>query len=478
MHEALWIIAAPEVILAAGGVCLLLAEALLKLPSKSIGVLVLAVYLIAGLCLLPFAATEGVIWDGLYTWDRFAVSGKAFFLLVGMLVTYLSLEGEENIPAARAEFYVLPLFCTAGMALLCSVRDLVLLFVGLELVTVTLVILVAYRRTDAASLEAGVKFLIVGGLATAFLVMGIAYLFGATGSTQFDGILRAVESEGVGPAALLGLAFLLVGLGFKAAAVPFHIWAPDVYQGAPTPITAYLSVGSKAAGFVVLIRVLLLPFWNAGLRSHWVPLVSLLAALSVILGNLAALPQRNIKRLLGYSSISHAGFLLLGMASHSFLGLVSMLYYLSAYLVATFTAFLVLVLLEQEKPGDSISNLSGLAQRSPLLAWSMALAMVSLAGIPPLMGFLGKLLVFFAAWQSGLHLLVIIGVVAAATGIYYYVAVIRAMFWCDPLQHGPVVLHPATRTLLLALNLASVLFGFYAKPILTLAAGAVSSIGG
>ncbi len=478
MHEGLWIIAAPEVILAAGGVLLLLVESVVKLQSRAVGVLVLGVHLIAGLCLLPFARTGAVLWDGIYTWDRFAVSGKAFFLLVGMLVTYLSLEGEQKIPTARAEFYILPLFCTAGMALLCSVRDFVLLFVALELVTVTLFVLVAYRRTDASSLEAGAKYLIVGGLATAFLVMGIAYLFGATGSTQFDGVARSAESEGVGPVLLLGLAFLLVGLGFKAAAVPFHIWAPDVYQGAPTPITAYLSVGSKAAGFVVLLRVLLLPFWNSAFQSHWVPLIGLLGALSVLLGNLAALPQRNLKRLLGYSSISHAGFLLLGLASHSFLGFASMLYYLLAYLVATFTAFLVLVLLEQEKAGETISDLSGLAQRSPLLAWSMALAMVSLAGIPPLMGFFGKLLVFFAAWQSGLHLLVMIGVAAAAAGIYYYIAVVRAMFWSEPVQHGPIALHPATRTLLVALNVGSILFGFYAKPILALAAGAVAGIGG
>ncbi|WP_246189487.1 NADH-quinone oxidoreductase subunit N [Methylacidimicrobium cyclopophantes] len=471
-------IAAPEVILVAGGVFLLLAESLAKLESKAVGVLVLAVHLIAGLCLLPFITTRAVIWDGLYTWDRFAVSGKAFFLVVGMLVTYLSLEGEAKVPAARAEFYILPLFCTAGMALLCSVRDFVLLFVALELVTVTLFVLVAYRRSDPASLEAGAKYLIVGGLATAFLVMGIAYIFGATGSTQFDAVAGFAESEGVGPVLLFGLAFLLVGLGFKAAAVPFHIWAPDVYQGAPTPITAYLSVGSKAAGFVVLLRVFLLPFWNTDFQRHWVPLVALLAALSVVLGNLAALPQRNIKRLLGYSSISHAGFLLIGVASHSFLGFASVLYYLMAYLAATFTAFLVLVLLEREKGGETIADLSGLAQRSPLLAWSMALAMVSLAGIPPLMGFFGKLLVFLAAWESGLHFLVIVGVAAAAAGIYYYVMVVRAMFWSDPVHQGPIAVHPATRGLLLALNVGSILFGFYVKPILALAAGAVVGSGG
>ncbi|VVM08032.1 NADH-quinone oxidoreductase subunit N [Methylacidimicrobium tartarophylax] len=478
MQEGLWIIGAPEVTLAVGGVLLLLAESVTKLQPRAVGVLVLGVYLIAGLCLLPFAMSGAVLWGGIYTWDRFAVSGKAFFLLTGMLVTYLSLEGEGEVPAARAEFYILPLFCTAGMALLCSVRDFVLLFVALELVTVTLLVLVAYRRSDTASLEAGAKYLIVGGLATAFLVMGIAYLFGATGSTQFDGVARYAEKEGVGPVLILGLAFLLVGLGFKAAAVPFHIWAPDVYQGAPTPITAYLSVGSKAAGFVVLLRVLLLPFWNTDFQRHWVPLIVLMAAFSVVLGNLAALPQRNMKRLLGYSSISHAGFLLIGLASHSFLGFASMLYYLLAYLVATFTAFLVLVLLEREKEGKTITDLSGLVQRSPLLAWSMALAMISLAGLPPLMGFFGKLLVFLAAWESGFHALVMIGVAAAAAGIYYYISVVRAMFWSDPVHQAPIVVHPATQGLLMALNVGSVLFGFYAKPILALAAGAVSGIGG
>jgi len=473
--NALFVLCSPECFLTLSALFLLLWQAIAKPNYKSVGILVLASYLISGVLLLPFVDNQGIYWNGLYVWDKMAVLWKVFFLITGFLVTYLSLESNSLITKGRAEFYILPLLTTAGMALLASVRDFILLFVGLEIVTVSFYILVAFQKEFPSALEAGVKYLVIGALASSFLVMGIAFVFGITGSTQFDEVARFAQNNPVSTPLVLGLIFVLVGLGFKASAVPFHVWTPDVYQGASTPITSYLAVGSKAAGFVVLLRVLNLPFYDQSFQKHWIPLIVLMALLSVILGNLAAIPQRNIKRMLGYSSISHGGFLLMGLSAHNTIGCAAVIYYFFAYLVAIFAAFLVVILLEKNQPsGISIKDFNGLYQKNGLLAWSMAFAMISLAGLPPLMGFFGKLMVFLAAWESGQHLLVIVGALCAAAGLYYYIGVVRAMFWAEPETVQRIVLSPATKVLLWILSIGSILLGFYAEPVIKLV-GAVLS---
>ncbi|TFE68939.1 NADH-quinone oxidoreductase subunit N [Methylacidiphilum caldifontis] len=470
-----FILCSPEFFLTVSALVLLLWQAFAKLNYKSVGVLVLADYLAAGVLLLPFVENQGIFYNGLYVWDKMAVLWKVFFLITGFLVSYISLESDSLIPKARAEFYILPLLTTAGMALLASVRDFILLFVGLEIVTVSFYVFVAFQREFPSALEAGMKYLIIGALASSFLVMGIAFVFGITGSTQFDEVARFAQKSPVNAPLILGLVFILVGLGFKASAVPFHVWTPDVYQGASTPITTFLAVGSKAAGFVVLLRILNLPFYDPGFQKHWIPLIVLMALLSVVFGNLAAIPQRNIKRMLGYSSISHGGFLLMGLSAHNKIGCAAVIYYFFAYLVAIFAAFLVIVLLEKNQPsGVSIKDFNGLYQKNSLMAWSMAFAMISLAGLPPLMGFFGKLMVFLAAWESGQHLLVIVGAICAAAGLYYYIGVVRAMFWTEPENVQRIDLSPATKVLLWILSIGSILLGFYAEPVIKLV-GAVLS---
>ena len=459
-----WI--APEILLTALACVLLLVEAFAKPCPRLIGFVTLAgLFATLAITILTPVTNEYHLGfrGALSVGDGPAQFFKIFFLATAAIVTWISLAADEESLPNRGEFFVFPLLTTAGLCLLASTMDFMVLFVALELVTISFYILVAYQRTNAVALEAGVKYLILGALSSAFLVMGIAYTFGITGSTQFVEISRAI---GHGPIPLglkFGLLLIIFGLGFKIAAVPFHLWAPDVYQGAPTSITAFLSVGSKAAGFILLMRVLYTAFGSAAAFATWVPMLSVLAALSMLLGNLAAIPQRNLKRLLAYSSIGHSGFMLIGIiAQIRTPGLaISVFIYLITYLLANLAAFLVIAVASKTIRGEQIHQYAGLWQRSPVLAASLAIALVSLAGIPPTIGFIGKLSIFGAAWQSGLYPLFWIGVVSAVAGLYYYLGVVKAMFWSEPLDNAPIPTSLCTKALLLVLSGLTLLLGFW-----------------
>jgi NADH-quinone oxidoreductase subunit N len=381
----------------------------------------------------------------------------------------------------------MPLFTTAGLMLLASTNDFIMLFVALELVTISFYILVAYHRRSLVALEAGVKYLILGALSSAFLVMGVAYIFGFTETTRFDFLWNSFHSEGnlVSPGIKFGLLLILIGIGFKLAMVPFHSWAPDVYEGAPSSITAFLSVGSKAGGLIILMRVVLGAFDVPSGSVVWVPLLTIGAIASLLLGNLAAIPQRNMKRLLGYSSIGHTGFMLVavigGAASltgrltpagpDEITGQVAVSVYLVSYLLATFAAFIVLAVLERRLPGVEIHHLAGLSQRSPLLAATMALALVSMAGVPPLSGFIAKLLVILVAWHREMYLLLGVTIFAAVAAFYYYLGPIKAMYWSEPLDPTPIRLNRVTSGVLIALIILLIGTGFWANSMAPLVNG-------
>src|SRR5205807_7500943 len=320
------------------------------------------------------------------------------------------------------EFFSLPLLTCAGLMYLVSAIDFIFIFVAIELVTISFFVLVSFPSRNPIALEAGLKYLILGALSTAFLVYGITWILGVTGETNLQRITAAFANPNIDKnAALFGAVLVLVGLGFKIAAVPFQICVPDVYQGAPTPVTAYLSVGSKAAGFVVLLRVLL-PSLTLPQTQR---LLVLVALLTLIYGNLAALPQTNLKRLLAYSSIAHAGYLLIGVACFDVRAIT---FYLVAYLLMTLLSFAVLVVVAQQT-GEEISDFDGLAKRSPFLAFAMLIGMVSLAGVPFTAGFLGKFYIFYAAVLQRQIALIITGVITVGCGFYYYLKVVRAMYW-------------------------------------------------
>ncbi len=408
--------------------------------------------------------------------DGLALFYKGFALVTTFVVLWLTLQAAPYLsrftPEGRlAEMFSLPLLVCVGMMWMASAADLVTVFVALELVTISFYVLVAYARKSALSLEAGVKYLILGALSTGVLVFGVAWVYGATGQLSFEGIAQAAAAGSVNKTVLLfGVAFLLAGLGFKVAAVPFQMWVPDVYQGAATPTTVFLSVGSKAAGFVVLTRVVdALTAPGSLVRDEIASVLIIAGALTVLLGSLPALFQTSVKRLLAYSSISHAGFLLLALGCRESLrfdlssgGVVA--FYLATYLPMTVLGFLGLIQMRLNGRGEELDEFNGLAEKSPLLALLLTLAFASLAGLPLTAGFLGKMLVFVALVDHQFWFALGCAVVGAAAGFYYYFRVILAMY--TPLEGTkPVVMSLPARAGAVVLGLAIVVLGVYPKPL-------------
>ncbi|MEY2439630.1 MAG: NADH-quinone oxidoreductase subunit [Verrucomicrobiota bacterium] len=403
-----------------------------------------------------------------YAADPLAIFFKRFSLVTTIFVLVMMIDYapvvRASLPAATnqagfGEFITLPIFTCAGLMYLVSAIDLVMIFVSLELVTISFYVLVSLTRRNPVTLEAGVKYLILSAMSTGFIVYGITWIFGVTNQTNLQRIGLALSDAGLDrTAALFGVLLLFVGLGFKIAAVPFQIWVPDVYQGAPTPVTAFLSVGSKAAGFVVLLRVLQ-PFLI--LPNLWRMLI-LIALLTLIYGNLAALPQNNLKRLLGYSSIAHAGYLMIGVAC---LDGRAVTFYLVAYLLMTLLSFAVLVIVAQHT-GERIEDFDGLAQRSPFLAFAMLIAMASLAGVPLTVGFFGKFLVFMAAIAQHQTALIIVGTIGVACGFYYYLKVVRAMYWEQTANLSRIPISGLSRLAMSILIIGIISLGIYPQPIL------------
>src|SRR5215472_5572628 len=431
-------------VLVLGMAILVLETFLTRVDRKLIayaGIVGLTLVLIASFFLAPSPTSQeaGAFWN-FYAADALAIFFKRFALVTTILVLAMMIDyapsarnGIDRAGSNLGEFFFLPLLTCAGLMYLVSAIDFIFIFVSLELVTISFFVLVSFTRRNPISLEAGVKYLILGGVSAAFLVYGITWIFGATGETNHQ---RTTESFASGKidnyAATFGAVLVLVGLGFKIAAVPFQIWVPDVYQGAPTPVTAFLSVGSKAAGFVVLLRVLQ-PFLMLPKMER---LVILLALLTVVYGNLAALPQNNLKRLLGYSSIAHAGYLLIGVAC---LDGAAVTFYLVAYLLMTLLSFAVLTIVAQQT-GDEISGFDGLAKRAPFLAFAMLIAMASLAGVPFTVGFFGKFFIFVSAIAQKQTALVAVAIVTVASGFYYYLKVVRAMYWQPSARREPIAI--------------------------------------
>lgn len=477
------------------GIIMLLLESFSKTDDKR-GLAKTAITILTALIGFSFfARLNGSDYDAtkaFYSADTIAFFFKRIAILTTIVVLIMSLEYKsvltKFIPgltpgAGLGEFYSLPIFTCAGLMFMASAVDFLLIFVSLELVTISFYILVSYMRRQSASLEAGVKYLILGALSTGFLVYGITWIFGVTGETNLAAITNVLQSKPVAHAPLLfGIVLVLIGLGFKVAAAPFQIWVPDVYQGAPTPITAFLSVGSKAAGFIVLMRVLEPFLVVPEVSTKVLAVLGIIAGATLIYGNLAALPQDNFKRLLAYSSIAHAGYLLVAVASFretvtSFGSAgVAIGFYLAGYLLMTLLSFLVMIVVANHSRGDDILHFNGLAKRSPFLAFGLLVAMLSLAGVPFTAGFIGKFLVFTTAVQAHKYVLIGIGIVTVAAGFYYYLRVVAAMYWQEPTDDTPIVVAPLTRFAIGALAFLIFLFGIFPQPILNSLKGAPAAV--
>ena len=408
--------------------------------------------------------------------DDFALWGKGVvvlgtFLALAMAVRHLKKDGERY----AAEFIGLLLLASSGASSLSSAREAVTLYISLETLTITSYLLASFGKKTADSQEAGMKYLLLGAFSSALLLFGFSYLYGLTGTTVFSGMASAFKASAPGPMGVFALILVVAGLGFKIALVPFHMWAPDVYEGAPTPVTAYLSVVSKAAGFLAFLRVFLGALAVPGMEESWKGLFAVLAVSSMVLGNLGALPQTNIKRLMAYSSIAQAGYLILGVLTGDLLGVTALLYYLFLYVFTNFGVFLTILIVSHATGSDKIDDYAGLSRRQPLLAAALLVCLLSLAGVPPLAGFTGKWYLFSAAIQKGHVNLVFFGIVFSVVSLYYYLQVVRRAYILEPKVDTPIEV-PAAETALVFLCIAmTVVLGAFPGAFMSLAERAATA---
>lgn len=367
----------------------------LTVPShsrKGIGAFVLFGLLAVLLLTVLNWDNQGVLLNGMYLVDRYATFFKILCLSTAILVIFGSMRYVDENLGNHFEFYSTVVFATLGMMVIASAGDFITLYLGIELMTISFIILVAFRYRDGKSLEAGIKYLIQASLSSAVILYGFSLIYAATGSIIILEVARATYQGQFNALLIAGLVMLVAGLGFKISTVPFHMWAPDVYEGAPTPVTAFLAVGSKAVSFAAMLRVFVAGL--GGVHQHWDMLVAVLAALSMIIGNLVAMPQTNIKRLLAYSSVAQAGYILVGLVTASPAGIKAVMFYSFLYVFATVGAFTVVAVVYNKIKSDDIADYAGLVQRAPLAASVMLICLLSMAGIPPLAGFVGKFYLF------------------------------------------------------------------------------------
>jgi NADH-quinone oxidoreductase subunit N len=470
----------PPLVLVVGAIVILLADLAIPQENKALtGWLALLVYGLSFVSLILIWNQNSSGFGNMTAVDSYALFLDGLIAAIGFIVVLLTLRYNSERGIQRGEFYPLLLFSTSGMMLMAHALNLLIVFISIELLSIPLYILCGFARPRTDSEESSLKYFLLGSFASGFLVYGIALIYGATGTTQLASIASKLTAGGASDTLLLfgGTALVLVGLGFKVAAVPFHMWTPDVYEGAPTTVTAFMATATKAAGFAAVLRVFL--FGLGPILSTWQPAILVISALTMIVGNVVALSQTNLKRMLAYSSIAHAGYVLMGVASGNSAGATGVLFYLVSYAVTTLAAFAVMTVMSSETGEDqTIEAYAGLMQRRPLLALVMALAMFSLTGVPPTAGFAGKYFLFQAAISSGLTWLAIIGVLTSAISAYFYLRVVVTMFMREPAdQPAPLSLASPTRGLAVALTaIATLVIGVLPAPLLALVGQAVNAL--
>jgi NADH-quinone oxidoreductase subunit N len=426
----------PEEVLSTGALLLMLVAAWAGdrsaklLTWLSILLLAIAAFLLPGLG-LGIGNEAGSAFFGLFAADGFAAYAKIVIYAAAAISLVAAMGWFGRDRDYRAEYPVLILLAAVGMGMMVSATDLITLYVGLELQSLAAYVLASFQRSDARSAEAGLKYFVLGALASGILLYGISLLYGFSGTTQFGGVAHALGG-GVSTGMLFGIVFVLAGLAFKIAAVPFHMWTPDVYEGAPTPVTAFFASAPKVAAMALLVRVSVDAMGPA--TESWRQIVIFAALASTILGGVAAIGQKNIKRLLAYSSINNVGFALVGLAAGTADGVASVMFYMTVYVVMTLGAFLVVLRMRDanDQPVETIASLAGLSRTRPWLALAMAMFMFSLAGIPPLFGFVPKFMVFTAAVEANLTWLAAIAIATSVIGAYYYIMIVKLMYFDEP----------------------------------------------
>ena len=454
----------PEIVLAGTAIAVILLDLIIRRKAILAAVGIAGLVVAAGFTITMWGGGTQSIWNGLLAVDNYALFFKLLFLGLAALVILASTDYVAKFSRFRGEYYALILMATLGMMLMAAATDLISIFVALELAAIPFYILVGFLR-DKKSTEASLKYVLLGGIASAVLLYGMALTFGFTGHTQLSeiaGVIQGMSASSLvaNPGLILGMVLLIAGFGFKIAAVPFQMWTPDVYEGAPTPVTMYLSVGSKAAGFAVILRV----FYSAlglpdALSLDWGMVFAVLAAGGMILGNIVAIQQTNIKRMLAYSSIAHSGYIMIGLAA---VGLSpaaalqtqsSLLFYVAAFAITDLAAFTAVIAISNKLNSDRIADYSGMSKRSPLLASALTISLISLIGLPPTAGFIAKFYIFTGAVSGGLIWLVIVAVITSVISAYYYLRVVKVMWLGEPANDESRV--PTSGALKLALAASS-----------------------
>jgi len=473
----------PELSLAIFAIAVILLDLFIQRKGLLTVVSLAGLVVSAGFTLAMWGGSSQAIFNNMLAVDGFALFFKLLFLGIAALVILASTDYVSKFTRFQGEYHALVLLSTLGMMLMAATTELISIYIALELTSISLYILVGFLK-DPKSTEASLKYLLLGAIASAVLLYGMALIFGVTGKTQLGEIAQVIQAMSLqttlaNPALILGIVLLVAGFGFKIAAVPFHMWVPDVYEGAPTPITAYLSVGSKAAGFAIILRVFYsafgLPEW---LSLNWGLIFAVLAAIGMTLGNVAALPQTNIKRMLGYSSIAQAGYLMVGLATMGVspaadvLGRSGVLFFLASYAVANLGAFIAIIAISNKLDSDLIQDYSGMIKRAPLLTLALTLCLISLIGMPPAAGFMAKFYIFSGAVQHGLLWLIIIAVLNSVISAYYYLRVVKVMWFGEPASEEKVPSSGALRVALALSCLGVLLLGIIPGYIMNLAQAA------
>jgi NADH-quinone oxidoreductase subunit N len=458
----------PELVLTCGALLVLVADVLLPRGSRVLVWVALGVLGATLASLAPFTGTEIEIANGLIAVDRFALFFKAVFLLAAILTVLMSVRYLEIEGVSPGEYYFLILCSTLGMMIMAGGIDLITSFIGLETMAVSFYILAGFIKPNQRSNEAAVKYFLLGAFSLGILLYGMSLLYGLSGTTNLRAMAAVLAGQEQDPLLMLAVILVVAGFGFKIAAVPFHMWAPDVYEGAPTPVTAFLSVGSKAASFAMLLRICIegLPSMSA----DWRLMFEVLAIVTMTVGNVAALTQSNLKRMLAYSSIAHAGYLLIGLVAGTSKGIEAMLLYLFVYAFMQLGAFAIIVMMRrQDLVGDELKDLSGLHVRHPFAAFAMLLFMLSLGGIPPTAGFMGKMWLFGAAIDAGYVWLAVIGVLNSAISLYYYVRVVVFMYFRQETSGSEPTMSPMLACTVAVAVAATIVLGVYPRHVFEMA---------
>lgn len=445
--------------------------------GDKLALLAIVALLVTGWLALDSHVAYGLAFDGMFSHSLFTLVMKMLVLAGAVLAMFMAMPIIRAGKTVPFEYSILLMLATAGLMLMISANDLLALYMGLELASLSLYVMAASDRSSEKSAEAGVKYFVLGALASGMLLYGCSLVYGFTGTISFSG-LSAIFATGnaVSMGAVVGMVFMLAGMSFKISAVPFHMWAPDVYQGAPTQVTAFFAVAPKVAAVALLVRLLMEPF--SSLVTEWQQVIIFISAASMIIGAFAALRQTNIKRLLAYSSIGHVGYILMGVAAHSIEGVQGVVIYLALYVFMSAGAFACVLLMRRKgELVEEIDDLKGLAGQHPRMAFAMAVFMFSMAGIPPMAGFFGKLMVFLAALKAGMFVLAIIGVLTSVVAAYYYIRIVKLMYFDvveNPLDKNQLV---EERLLLGVCSAITLLFFLYPTPLFNLALDAAKSLG-